>query len=179
MNAASLSGTSAAKAAANLPRSRNGYHGEAPEQPSCGVRELLVRHAERMGDLEIAGRELVQPALLVRQPGGELGGIPFGPAHQPVPDDPQRQRQTPAQLGKPGEGRLLGGRGTFAQNPRQQFQGLRHRQGPEDESADALQSCQQPPGGDQCPARSTSLQQWAHLLFRRGVVEDDQDPLVP
>ena len=79
------------------------YHGQPPEHPPCGICELLVRHPERAGDLQVAGLELIQTALLVRQPGSEFGGIPSGPADEPVPDDPQRQRQALAQLGEPGK----------------------------------------------------------------------------
>ena len=100
------------------------YHGQPPEYPPGGICELLVRHRERGCDLQIAGLELIQAMLLVRQPGREYGGIPAGPTDQPVPDDPERQRHALAQLGQPVERRFLVGRGTLAQNPGQQFRGL-------------------------------------------------------
>ena len=78
-----------------------GHHGEPPEHPLPRLIELLVRHLERVGDLQVAGLELTEAVLLVRQPGGEFGRVPAGPASQPVPDDPQRQRQASAQLGDP------------------------------------------------------------------------------
>ncbi|MEF9886939.1 hypothetical protein V4Y03_31705 [Streptomyces sp. P9-A4] len=154
------------------------YCGQPPEHPPGRIGELLVRHPERLGDLEVPRLELMQPALLVHQPFGKLGGVPSGPADQPVSDDPQGKRQTAAQLGQPREGRFPVGCGTSAQDPGQQCGGLRHRQGSEGKPAYAFQTGEQPSGGDQGPARAPSRQQRTHLLLRRGIVEDDQHPFV-
>ena len=61
------------------------YHGQPPEYPPGRVCELLVRHPERACNLQITGLELIQPVLLVRQPGRQFGGIPAWAANQPVP----------------------------------------------------------------------------------------------
>ncbi|GAA3476006.1 hypothetical protein GCM10018966_005330 [Streptomyces yanii] len=155
------------------------HHSEPPEHSPRGIGEVFVRHPERVGDLEVAGRELLQPALLIRQPGSQFSRAPSGPADQPVPDDPQSQRQTTTQLSKASERRLAIRCGAFTQNPGQQCPGLRQRQRPQDEPAYPLQPGQQPPGGDQHPARAAARQQRAHLLLRPSVVEDDQYTLVP
>ena len=120
------------------------YHGQPPEYPPGGVCELLVRHPERGCDLQITGLELIQPVLLVRQPGRQFGGIPAWAADQPVPCDPQRQRHALAQSGKLVECRFLIAGGTLAQNPRQQFLGLRQRKGSEGEPAYTFQASQRP-----------------------------------
>jgi hypothetical protein len=152
---------------------------QPPEYPPGGVRQLVVRHPEGARDLQVAGRELIEPVLLVRQPRHQFGRVPAGPADQPVPDDPERQGHALAQLGQPIEGRLLVAGGSRAEDPGQQLGRLRRRQRSEAEPADALQAGQQPFARDQGPAGAVSRQQRAHLLLRPGVVEDDQRLPVP
>jgi hypothetical protein len=134
------------------------YHRQPPEYPPGGVCQLLVRHRERGCDLQVAGLELIQAVLFIRQPSRESGGIPAGAADQPVPDDPERQRHSLAQLGQLLERRLLVAGSSLAQDPGQQLGGLRRRQGPEAEAAHALQAGQQPFARDQRPARAVSRQ---------------------
>jgi hypothetical protein len=74
-----------------------------------------------------------------------------------------------------GKRRFLVGGGTVTQDPGQQLLGLQQRQGPQNESAYALQASQEPLGGDQRPARALTRQQRAHLLLRPGIVQNDQD----
>ncbi|MER5932422.1 hypothetical protein [Streptomyces sp. NPDC002054] len=157
---------------------RCGYGGESAEHPPGGVAELLVRHGEGSGDLEIAGLELIQPAVLALQPCREIGGVPSGPAGQPVPDDPQGQRQTAAQFGQPGMRPIPAECHVFAQDPGQKLYRLLQRQWSQDEPSDALQPGEQPPAGDQHPARASPRKERAHLLLRSGVVEDDEHTLV-
>ena len=176
---ASPAGIPPATAASAASKSRPGYHGQPPEHPPGGVCELLVRQLERGGHLQVAGLELIKAALGVRQPGREFGGIPAGPADQPVPGDPQRQGQSLAQLGQAGKCRFPVGGGPVTQDPGQQLGRLRQRQRPQSKSAYALQAGQQSLGGDQRPARARPRQQRAYLLLRPGVVQNDQDAPVP
>lgn len=76
---------------AAVPSTRGGRRLLAPGNVRRAL--LLVRHPEGMGDLQIAGRELIQPPLLALQSCGKFVGAPRGRAGQSVSDDPQGQRK--------------------------------------------------------------------------------------
>ena len=72
---------------------------EPPEQPLLVRGQVLVGQVERGGDRQVLGAHDGEPVARRRQGGGELGGAPGRVVPELPGEQPDRQRQVPAQPG--------------------------------------------------------------------------------
>jgi hypothetical protein len=148
-------------------------YGQQPERAGRPRVELVVAQPEGGLDREIADPQLGQPAVPVRQPGGQRPDRPAGPGRQPGGGDPYRQREEAAQRDRVDHGAPLGRRPT-AHDPGEQRDRLDRIEHVQIHRTDAVQPGRAGPRGHQDRAALRPGQQRADLVGVACVVEQDQ-----